>query len=194
MTPYLVAAAIVFAVNLMPVLGPPTWAVLVLLLLNWHLNAVALVLLGALAAAGGRYLLAVVTRALRSKVGERRRANLESARETITGHRTGALLGLGVFALSPLPSAQLFEAAGILALPLRPLTVAFFSGRIVSYALYVSSAKLAEHRFGDVLTSALRSPYGIAVQVALLVVLVLLAELDVRGIVARWHSRLRRHA
>lgn len=183
---YLAAVGIVFAVNLMPALGPPTWAVLVLLMLNWHLNGAALVILGALAAGAGRYVLAVASRALRGKIGERRRQNLEAAQQALTGHRVGALAGIGLFALSPLPSAQLFEAAGILAVPLLPLTAAFFAGRIVSYSIYVSSASLAAHKYGDVVVSALKSPTGIALQVALLVAMVLLAEVDFRGLISRW--------
>ena len=188
---YLLAVAIVFAVNLMPFLGPPTWAVLVLMLIRWHLNGAVLVLVGALAAGAGRYVLAVATRSLRGRIGARRRANLEAAQAAITGHRAGAVVGLGLFALSPLPSAQLFEAAGILAVPLLPLTAAFFAGRIVSYSIYIFSAGLVAQRYGDVLTTALRSPIGIAIQVAMLVVLVLLAELDFRGIAARWRGRRR---
>lgn len=186
---YLAAIAIIFAVNLMPAFGPPTWAVLVLLMLNWHLNGVALVILGAIAAGAGRYVLALASRALRDKIGQRRRENLEAAQQAILGHRAGAIAGLGLFALSPLPSAQLFEAAGILAAPLVPLTAAFFAGRIVSYSIYLSSAHLAAQQYGDVFTEALRSPIGIALQVTMLIALVLLAELDFRGMALRWRAR-----
>lgn len=186
---YVAAAAIVFAVNLLPALGPPTWAVLVLLMLNWHLNGAALVIIGALAAGTGRYVLALAFRALRGRIGERRRNNLLAAQKAVTGHRAGAVAGIGLFALSPLPSAQLFEAAGILALPLLPLTVAFFAGRIVSYSIYLSSAGLAAHKYGDVVTSALKSPTGIALQVLLLIAMVLLAEVDFRGLIARRRAR-----
>ena len=43
MTQYLVVAAVVFAVNLLPAFGPPTWAVLVFFRLHSDVNAVALV-------------------------------------------------------------------------------------------------------------------------------------------------------
>lgn len=185
---YLAVAGIVFAVNLMPALGPPSWAVLALLLLNWHLNLPALVIIGAVSACAGRYVLARATRALRGRLSPQRVDNLTAAQELITKRRTGTILGVGLFALSPLPSAQLFEAAGLLALPLLPLTLAFFAGRLVSYSIYVSTVAVAQKSYGDVLTSALRSPIGIALQVILLVGLVLLARIDFRGIAAR-HSR-----
>jgi membrane protein YqaA with SNARE-associated domain len=182
---YVALAGIVFAVNLMPALGPPSWAVLALLMLNWHLNAAAAVIIGALAAGTGRYVLARVTRLLRSRLSEKRRKNLEAAQDLVTKRRTGTVLGVGLFALSPLPSAQLFEAAGLLALPLLPLTLAFFAGRIVSYSIYVTTVAVASRNYGDVLTSALRSPTGMALQVVLLVGLVLLARIDFGAIAAR---------
>ncbi|WP_440306098.1 hypothetical protein [Jatrophihabitans sp.] len=155
---YLAAAGIVFGINLIPAFGPPSWAVLVLLKLHWHLNGVALVVVGATAAGSGRYLLALATRQVRGRLSERRRENLQAAKDALTGHRVGAAVGLGLFALSPLPSAQLFEAAGILSVPLLPLTAAFFAGRVVSYSIYVGAASLAQHTYGSVLTSTLRSP------------------------------------
>jgi len=53
------------------------------------------------------------------------------------GHKR-AIAGLGLFAVSPMPSAQLFVAAALLAVPLLPLTAAFFAGRFATYTMYVS--------------------------------------------------------
>jgi hypothetical protein len=54
----LLTAALVFAVNIMPAFGPPTWSVLVVLKLSFGIPAVPLVAVGAIAAAAGRYSLA----------------------------------------------------------------------------------------------------------------------------------------
>jgi len=56
-TDWLVVAGSIFAINLLPAFGPPTWAVLVFFRLNSDLPAVPLVLLGAVAAASGRFVL-----------------------------------------------------------------------------------------------------------------------------------------
>ena len=45
--PYLTLVLIVVAVNLLPAFGPPTWTILVVARLDWHLNPIALVVLGA---------------------------------------------------------------------------------------------------------------------------------------------------
>ena len=175
---YLAVACIVFGVNLLPAFGPPTWAVLVLLKLQWHLEPVPLVLVGAIAAGAGRLVLATATRRFGSRLPAKSVANLRANGAFVMGHKARSIGGLALFAVSPLPSAQLFEAAGLLNVPLVPLTVAFFAGRIVSYSLYIGATSLAEANLGQVFRSALTSPYSWAVEVALLVGLVLLARVD----------------
>jgi hypothetical protein len=182
---YVAVAAIVFGGNLLPAFGPPTWAVLVLLKLSWHLAPVPLVLVGAVAAACGRLVLALATRRLRPHLPRRTVSNLEANGSLVMSHRAGSVVGLGLFAVSPLPSAQLFEAAGLLDVPLVPLTVAFFAGRLVSYSLYVGAASLAQANLGQVFESVFTSPWSWAVELGLLAGLVLLAQVN-------WAERLSR--
>jgi hypothetical protein len=185
---YVAVAAIVFAVNLLPAFGPPTWAVLVLLKLHWHLAPVPLVLVGAVAAAAGRFVLATGTRRLRPHLPAKTVANLEANGTLVLSHRAGSIVGLAIFAVSPLPSAQLFEAAGLLDVPLVPLTAAFFAGRLVSYSLYVGAASIAQANLGQVFESVFTSPWSWLVEIALLIGLVLVAQVN-------WAQRLgRSHA
>ena len=100
--------------NLAPAFAPPTWSVLVLFKLNSHIPAVPLVAIGALAAGSGRYCLARATGLLRNRISEKQRANLEAASEVLNRKTSHHFLGLLLFALSPIPSAQLFEAAGLI--------------------------------------------------------------------------------
>jgi hypothetical protein len=187
MTDWLLAVGCIFGVNLLPAFGPPTWAVLVFFRLNSDLPAVPLVLLGAVAAAGGRLVLASVTRRFRWRFSEKRRKSLAAAEEVLVGNRTKAAAGLGLFALSPVPSAQLFVAAGLLTVPLVPLTAAFFAGRLVSYSLYVGAASAAKDSLGSVLGEAFGSPLGIALQLAMVAGLVALLRVD-------WAARLTRRS
>ena len=185
MSDYAVAIGVIFGVNLLPAFGPPTWAVLVSFRLNSDLAAVPLVLLGAVAAASGRLALATASRRLRSRFSAERLENLKAAEDALTNSRGKAFAGLGLFALSPVPSAQLFVAAGLLSVPLLPLTLAFFAGRLVSYSIYVGAASAAKDNFGGILTEAFASPVGIALQVLMLVGIVLLVRVD-------WSKWLRR--
>lgn len=166
--PYVALFAIVFGINLLPAFGPPTWAVLVFARLHWHLNPVGLVAIGTIAAMSGRYVLARCTRLFRPHLPTRMQANLEGAQSIIERRRMGALAGLALFAVSPLPSAQLFVAAGLLDVPLGPVTLAFGLGRLVSYSIYVGLATLADKQLGNVLGQDLTAPWAIALEVVLI--------------------------
>ena len=163
-------------------------ALIALYAFNSDLELVPLVGLGALAAATGRYLLGHATRALGARfLSEKTQANLAAARRALEERRRNGLLALGLFALSPLPSAQLFEAAGLARLPLLPFTAAFFAGRIVSYSIYGLTAQtIRSTSFGDVVREEIASPLGIAVQVVMLGALVLLARIDWRKHLAKY--------
>ena len=169
------AVGVIFAINLLPAFGPPTWAVLVFFSFNFDLPAVPLVLLGAAAAASGRFVLADGTRRLRPRLSRERLAHIDRIEAAARANRRRSVAGLGLFALSPVPSGQLFAGAGLTTVPLLPLTAAFFSGRLVSYSIYVSAASVAEQNFGSILLDALTSPLGLALQIAMLVALALLA-------------------
>lgn len=174
----LLVAAVVFAVNLLPAFGPPNALLVVFFGLNGNLDPVPLVVCAAVASGAGRYVLAAATRRAGGHLGPRRTANLRAASDYLTGRRDRRFTTLGIFLVSPLPSAQMFEAAGLLGLRLLPLTTAHIVGRLVSFSLYISAAEIAERSLGETLTSAFTSPYGIAVQIVLLVGVVMLARID----------------
>jgi len=180
---YALLAAAVFGLNLLPAFGPPTWAVLVLFHLNGDYWLPALVLVGAVCAAGGRLVLAHATRRLGRRLPSRWRGNLEAAGERLAERRGRSLAGLALFAVSPLPSAQLFEAAGLMSVRLLPLTAAFFAGRMVTYTVYAASAHAVSRTdTGQVLLSSLTSPLGVALQVVMVAGLVLLGRVDWRRV------------
>lgn len=186
---YVALAGVVFAVNLLPAFGPPTWAVLVFLRLNWDIAAVPLVAIGAVSAASGRFVLAEGTRRVRSRLSPRRVANLSAVRDRLLARGRGSTFaGLALFAISPLPSAQLFVAAGLLDVALVPLTLAFFAGRVVSYSIYVGAASAARHSLGSIIRDAFTSPLGIALQVVMLAALVFLLRVDWLSLLARRRS------
>lgn len=186
MSEYLILFAIVLGVNLMPAFGPPTWSIIVLYGFNSDLPVPAIVAIGALAAALGRYGLAHGTRLLRRWVSDKTRANLEAAKAALEKNKRRGVLALGLFALSPVPSAQLFEAAGLAGVRLLPFTLAFFAGRLVSYSIYAGSAKAVEHlTIAETFREALTSPLGIGLQVAMLAALVALAKVDWTKLLAK---------
>jgi membrane protein YqaA with SNARE-associated domain len=189
---YLLVAGLIFALNLLPAFGPPTAAVLVALTLSVDVANVPLILCGALAAASGRFVLASATRRLQPRLSSERRRHLAAAEDVLTDHRGKVALGLGLFALSPVPSGQLFVAAGLMEVPLLPLTAAFFAGRLVSYSIYVTGASAIKDSVGDVAVDAITSPIGIAAQVLMLIGLAMLLRVDWADVLRRRRSHQRR--
>lgn len=169
MPDYLIIFAVVLGVNLLPAFGPPTWSIIVLYGFNSELPLLTTVAVAALAAASGRLILAWSFRLLGQRVPRRIRRNLAAARTAFERRRSAAVIGLGVFALSPVPSAQLFEAAGLSNVRLMPFTLAFFLGRLVSYSIYAGGARaLKATTLGDILTESLTSPVGILIQLVMI--------------------------
>lgn len=189
MTTYLLFFALVLGVNLMPAFGPPTWTIIALYALNSGLPLAALVLLGAAAAALGRLLLAYGFRLIGGRLSQKRRRSLAAARSALERRRSGTLIGLTLFALSPVPSAQLFEAAGLMQIRLFGFTIAFFLGRLISYTLYAGGARtLRQSDLGQAFADSLTSPVGVAIQIAAIGLLVLLARVDWAGWLGREDS------
>jgi hypothetical protein len=175
----LVAIAIVFAVNLLPAFGPPTWAVLVFFRFRYgDIPVAGLIIGGAMAAAAGRFLLARAFRAFGRKLPAKRTESLEVLGRLLGQSRGGLISGFIFFAVAPVPSAQMFEAAGFARIRLAPLLGAFFVGRLVSYSLYVGAASAAHQSVAKLFRRGFTSPQAIAIQLIAIAVLVVIVKVD----------------
>lgn len=185
---YLIAALAIVLLNVIPAFAPPTWMALVFFLINYDTNPVALVILGIISATTGRAILAWYFRKFAHLVPTRFSKNMEYAGEYIEGRPDRRYAVLALFLFSPISSAQLFEAAGMMkTIALKPLLAAFALGRTFSYSTYVTGATvLAATNFGELLISQLQSPWAIAVQLLMIAALVALGLID-------WKSKLGKH-
>lgn len=179
MTSYLILFLIVFGINLLPAFGPPTWSIIVFYGLNSDLPTPLIVTISALAAATGRLLLGHGFRFFGDYLPDKQRRNLAAAGQALESRRRNMVLGLGLFAMSPLPSAQLFAAAGLANVRLLNFTIAFFAGRLISYSVYAATAKgLRGTSVGEAFAATLENPWGIALQIGMIALLVLVAQID----------------
>ena len=139
-----IAVGVVFGINLMPVFGPPTWAVLVFFRFRYpEIHAVVLIVGGALAAVGGRWLLALTFRRFGEHLPRSRQESLGALGKVIGESRGGFVCKLWVVCGCAVAVAQMFEAAGLARIRLGPLLAAFFVGRLLSYSFYVGTASAA---------------------------------------------------
>ena len=175
----LIAIGVVFGVNLLPAFGPPTWAVLVYFRFRYgDVPVVGLILGGALAAAAGRFLLALAFRAFGRWLPAKRRESLEALGRTLGQSRGGLITSFIFFAAAPVPSAQTFEAAGLARIRLAPLVGAFFVGRLVSYSVYVEAAGAAHKSLAKLFRQGFTSPQAIATQLLAVAALIAIVRID----------------
>jgi len=111
---------------------------------------------------------------------QKQKRNLAAAGEAPVARQSNIILGLELFALSSLPFAQLFAAAGLARVRLLNFTAAFFAGGLVSYSLYAASAKegLRGTSLGDAFASTLKSSCGIALQIGMILLLIRFMQID----------------
>ena len=171
--------AVVFVCDSAPAFAPPTWTLLVFFALNTQLPAWLIVTAGAISAGVGRYFLARLSGLLRYKINGKALRNLQSAQRVLEEKSTRKYATLIFFVISPLPSAQLFEAAGLIGAKILPLTIAFFSGRLVTYSFYVAGASLLKNMgFGDLIANQFTSMWAITFQLVMIALVLLLTKIN----------------
>lgn len=185
---YLLALLAIVLLNVIPAFAPPTWMLLVFLLINYDLNPIALVAIGVLSATAGRAILAWYFRKFAHLVPSKFATNMEYAGRYIESRPDRRYAVLALFLISPISSAQLFEAAGMMkTIRLKPLLAAFALGRTFSYSTYVTgTVALAATSIGEFLIAEIKSPLAIAIQFAMIAAFVILGLID-------WKSKLHRH-
>ncbi len=184
---WLLVWVVTFVLNVIPAFMPPTWSALAYFHFREDLSIVPLAAVGATAAAGGRAVLALASRALGPRmVPTAWRKNIETLVATLRARKAVGLPTLALFSLSPIPSNHLFIAAGLANAPLLPILAAFLVGRFINYIIWIGAANSAANSLGDVLSSGGTNWTAILSQVGGFVVLVVVMRLDWARILARW--------
>jgi len=165
--------------NTIPAFMPPTWALLAYFHVAHGVSVWQLAVVGALAAMTGRAILALLSRWLGLRViPSRWRHNIVTLGEHIRSHRSMSLSVLGLFLLGPVPSNHLFIAIGVSNVPIVPPLAVFAIGRGIGYALWISLADVAANSLTDVLQPGLGSTASIVAQIAGMVILVAVMQVD----------------
>jgi len=192
---YLLLAAVVFVVNVIPFFGPPTWCVIVFMVAKCHLDVAPTVAIAAPSAAVGRLVLAhAARRLLRGRLSAKRRRSLEVVERALTKNRARRFTALAVFAFSPVPSSELFIAAALMKMRLLPLTIGFFVGRLISYAIYAFAAAEVDKRMDGDMFHAMTTPLAIALEIVMVAALVAFVKIDWARVSVRVRAWRRRRA
>lgn len=184
---WLTIAAIAVGLNAVPAFMPPTWSLLAYFHLQEGLAVVPLAAVGALGATTGRAILALVSRAVGGRVLPARwRANIATLATELQRRQKLGLSALALFALGPVPSNQLFIAAGIAHTPLAPVLAVFGVARFVSYLIWVTVAESAASSLNELISPRLGAGAATVVQIVGFVLLIAIMQLDWRRVFQRF--------
>jgi membrane protein YqaA with SNARE-associated domain len=176
----LAAYAVVIAINVIPYFMPATWMVVAFFLIAFHLPFWPLCIGAAFASTGGRYILARISgrwgRRLLSVDHQRNVAALGSwLNRRATWRRA---LEVFLYSLGPIPSNQIFIAAGLARASIGPVAAGFFVGRLISYPVLAGGAKGVNDHFNNLFTRALHDPKSLILELASIAVIVVFTKID----------------
>jgi membrane protein YqaA with SNARE-associated domain len=130
--------AIIFIINLVPALMPPTWAVLSFFYITNPQNIFLLIFIGVTASTCGRFALAKISGYVTNKfASQEKKDEFEAIQSKLQGKPWQKFIFTLIYALSPLPSNALFIAFGATGTKLREVLAGFFVGRTISYLFLV---------------------------------------------------------
>jgi len=130
--------AIVFVLNIIPALAPPTWAVLSFFYITNPQNIFILVIIGVTASTCGRFVLAKVSLIATDKFADgKKKQEFLAIKQKLEGKAWQKFTFTLIYALSPLPSNALFIAFGATKTRLREVLAGFFVGRTLSYLFLI---------------------------------------------------------
>ena len=165
---------------------PSTWSVLAFFTIRYDdFNIAVLVLIGAIAATIGRLVLAKLTRILiRDRLLDTvTRKNVDTLRDYLEKEKRLLFLVMFAFALTPLPSNQVFMAYGLTSLPLRHAAAPFFLGRLISYFAIVQVTDSVVNRFIVNVKTPTFVWYFLTMQIITIVVVFLFTKIDWRRVI-----------
>src|SRR5262245_15299951 len=151
---YMLVFCAAFLLNLVPVFAPPTWTVLVALLLAFDLNPWAITIVGVAGATLGRFLLGLSAPCVgRWTLNAQTNANMAYLGCKLSGRPRSTILFVFLYSLTPLSTSALFTAAAIARTRQLLLLPPFFVAKLISYVILVWSAEKLAADMGDVLGS-----------------------------------------
>ena len=176
---WLAVLAIAVGLNAVPAFMPPTWSLLAYFHLREGLGIVPLAAVGALGATTGRAILALTSRSIGAHVlPPRWRANIGTLAAELQRRRELGFVALALFALGPIPSNQLFVAAGIARAPLAPILAVFAAARFVSYIVWITVSESAAATLTELIAPRFGAGTALLVQVIALLALIAAMQID----------------
>jgi membrane protein YqaA with SNARE-associated domain len=152
MWPYVLVFFAALAVDTIPVFAPPAWILLVILLVKFHLNPWAVVVIGVMGSTIGRYILTrYIPKISSALVNRREDANLRYIGSKIGKAKWSSAVFVFLYTLTPLSTTALFTAVAMARTEPWHILAPFFLGRLITDGVLVFSGKYASANLVDLL-------------------------------------------
>src|SRR5436190_6688840 len=139
---YLLVFLAALAVDTIPVFAPPAWILLVFLLVKFHLNPWAVVVVGVTGSTIGRYLLTrYIPRVSSSLINRREDENLRYIGSKLGRAKWSGAIFVFLYTLTPLSTTALFTAVATARINPWRILPPFFVGRLITDGVLVFSGK-----------------------------------------------------
>jgi membrane protein YqaA with SNARE-associated domain len=140
------------AVDTIPIFAPPAWIVLVFLLVKFHLNPWAVVVIGVTGSTLGRYILTrYIPRVSSSLVNRREDENLRYIGSRLGRAKWSGAIFVFLYTLTPLSTTALFTAVAAARITPWHILPPFFLGRLITDGVLVFSGKYATANLSELL-------------------------------------------
>lgn len=181
------------AVDLVPIIGPPAWTVMVLLLVKLDLNPWLVLLAGVPGSVIGRYLLSLYAPWVsRRVIKARKNDEFEFVGRRLKRRLWQSWTFVFIYSVSPLPTTPLFSAAGLAKIHAALILPPFFVGKFISDAVMLLTGREAFSSVSELFQGS-ASVKGIVTAVASVLIICGFLFLDWRQLFERRRLRLNVH-
>lgn len=176
---YPAIALLVLCMNVLPAFMPATWVVLAFFYITFHLQLIPLVIIGATFATAGRVLLYYFSKHfIRHYLSASSQENFDALGEYFKKHNHLTIPVVLGYAFLPIPSNNVFIAAGLAKLDIKIIAFSFFLGRLISYTFWISVASRINRNLSDIFANHLSNINGIIIEVLSLLTIVILSKIN----------------
>jgi len=185
MWPYVLMFFAALATDLIPVVGPPVWTVMVFMVVKFDLNPWLVLVVGVPGSVLGRYGLSLYIAQLLGKVIKQTKSDeMKWVGQKLNGSIWRSWPFVLVYSLLPMSTTALFSAAGLARIKPIQILPPFFVGKFVSDGIMLFTGRYAIRSSVDLVYGTF-SWQGVITIVAGLLVLTAFLFLDWRALLQR---------
>jgi hypothetical protein len=180
------AFALIFVINMVPAFMPSSWMVMAFFYIQFDLPLLVLTVGGAIVSGFGRLVLAKGSTFVKRRFMRSKAADLDELGMFLEERRGWLAPTVFAYALTPLPTNNLFVAAGLAEVRLSLVLIGFWAARIPADTFFVWTTDRVFENLGEVFEGAFGSWLAVGLQLLGVTSILLLYALPWAKWLRRW--------